>query len=111
MNDQERKEISDLLKKLITETTEKIVEYEELCKPIAPDVSLGRLTRMDAINNKSVAEAALRTAKRKLSKLQQAKSKLGDPDFGTCRICKNKINPKRIVLMPESDKCVRCAAR
>ncbi len=111
MNDQERKDIKALLKKLIAETTAKVAEYEELCKPIAPDVSLGRLTRMDAINNKSVAEAALRTAKRKLGKLNHAKTNIDDPSFGICSACKGKINPKRILLMPESDRCVRCASR
>jgi len=111
MNDQERKEIVILLEKMIVETKSKLVEYEELCKPIAPDVSLGRLTRMDAINNKSVAEAALRTAMRKLGKLEYAKTKIDDPNFGVCSGCGSKINPKRILLMPESDRCVRCAAR
>lgn len=111
MKDQERKEILVLLEKLVEETKIKIAEYEELCKPIAPDVSLGRLTRMDAINNKSVAEAALRAAKRKLGKLSHAKTKIDDPSFGECSNCNGKINPKRILLMPESDRCVRCASR
>ena len=43
----------------------KILEYTELCKPIAPENSIGRVSRMDAINNKSVVEAALRVAIKK----------------------------------------------
>lgn len=35
---------------------------EDSCKPIAPDVAIGRISRMDAINNKSVMEASLRNA-------------------------------------------------
>ena len=44
-------------KKLNTEInkTIKIIEkYTELCKPISPENAIGRVSRMDAINNKSV---------------------------------------------------------
>ena len=48
-------------------TQHKITEYTELCKPIAPENAIGRISRMDAINNKSVIEAALRKQKIKCS--------------------------------------------
>ena len=35
-------------------TQHKITEYTELCKPIAPENAIGRISRMDAINNKSI---------------------------------------------------------
>ena len=53
---------------MITSLQSEIKELEELTKPISPENSLGRLTRLDAINNKSVAEASLRNRKRKLVK-------------------------------------------
>ena len=40
-----------------------IKEYTELTKPISPENAIGRISRMDAINNKSVNEAALRNSK------------------------------------------------
>ena len=51
-------------------TQHKITEYSELCKPIAPENAIGRISRMDAINNKSVVEAALREAKNKMQQLK-----------------------------------------
>ena len=39
------------------------LDYKEITKPIAPENAIGRISRMDAINNKSVTEAALRQAK------------------------------------------------
>jgi len=111
MTAEERTDLKIKIKEQIEETKVKIEELEELSKPIEPDISLGRITRMDAINNKSVAEAALRTAKRKLGKLQHALSKIDSPDFGSCTVCKRPIHPKRIMLMPESSRCVRCASR
>ena len=38
---------------------ERIEEYRELTKPIPPENAIGRVSRMDAINNRSVNEAAL----------------------------------------------------
>lgn len=85
-----------------------IDQYKELTKPIAPENAIGRVSRMDAINNKSVNEAALRKAEAKLQNLRVAKSKLNDPDFGICIQCKQPIPVERILLMPQVVSCVRC---
>ena len=90
---------------------EKITALEDATKPIAPENAIGRISRMDAINNKSVSEAALRTAKRKLVKLQHALTKMDEPSFGACADCGNTIQVKRLMFMPQSTRCVRCASR
>ena len=55
----------------LAQLDERIIEYRELTKPIPPENAIGRISRMDAINNKSVNEAALRTAENRLKKLKQ----------------------------------------
>ncbi|MBL4594843.1 MAG: TraR/DksA C4-type zinc finger protein [Flavobacteriales bacterium] len=89
----------------------KIDELKEATKPIAPDVAIGRISRMDAINNKSVNEAALRTAEIKMTKLEMASNKVDDPKFGICIRCGQAIPEGRLMIMPESIKCVNCAQR
>ena len=37
--------------------------------PIAPDDAIGRVSRMDAVNDRSTVQAAQRTAEEKLTKL------------------------------------------
>ncbi len=110
MTVEQREEIKAIILEQITKTEEAITQYEDMSQPIAPENSIGRVSRMDAINNKSVAEAALRQAKRKLKKLQLALSKIDDPKFGICVRCKKDIPPKRLILMPESQYCVNCAS-
>ena len=78
-------------------------------KPVAPDNAIGRLTRMDAINAKSINEANLNSARVKIAKLERALEKLDDPEFGTCAICEEPIPIGRIMLMPETTVCVQCA--
>lgn len=84
---------------------------EEATQPIAPENSIGRVSRMDAINNKSVNEAALRTARERKMKLDNALANLDSPDFGNCSRCGEAIQVKRMLLMPESDRCIKCAGR
>ena len=93
----------------ISKTEEVIKEYKELTKPIEPDCAIGRVSRMDAINNKSVMEASLRQAESKLRNLQRVFSQLGSDEFGVCLKCKQPIPLGRILIRPESLFCVNCA--
>ncbi|RUT77686.1 TraR/DksA family transcriptional regulator [Ancylomarina longa] len=86
-----------------------ILELKEVTKPIAPDCAIGRISRMDAINNKSVSEAALRKKKIQFSALKDALKSIDSPDFGKCIKCGKSIPLGRIMIMPESKKCVNCA--
>ena len=102
-------EIRRLIEEEIAKTTTKIAEYEEMSSPVSPDDAIGRVSRMDAINNKSVTEAALRQAKDKLGKLKHALNRVDEPNFGQCARCGKPIPVMRVVLMPQSPYCVRCA--
>ncbi|MEO9869235.1 TraR/DksA C4-type zinc finger protein [Ekhidna sp.] len=105
-------EVDEIRKKIeeeITKTQNLIDDYKEQSKPVSLDSSIGRISRMDAINNKSITESALRQAEGKLSKLHQAFDNIDKPDFGKCIRCNQTIPIGRILLMPESNKCVNCA--
>ncbi len=93
----------------ISKTEGLIAEYREMSKPVAPDDAIGRITRMDAINNKSVTEASLRQSEIKLKNLQRVLSLVGTRDFGICIKCGKPIPEARILYRPESLSCVNCA--
>jgi len=109
MNKDQLEEIEGLIDKEIENTRLQIADYKELTKPISPDCAIGRVSRMDAINNKSINEAALRSSEEKLKSLEYVLTKLNAPDFGKCARCGDTIPLKRIVLRPQSVFCVRCA--
>lgn len=100
------------IRKRITEeiiSTEKMVEkYQELTKPIAPENAIGRVSRMDAINNKSINDLALKNTELKLINLRVALSRIDDTDFGICIRCQNPIPIGRILLIPQAITCVNC---
>lgn len=93
----------------ILKTEASIASYRELTKPIAPNDAIGRVSRMDAINNKTINEASLRQAESKLSTLKIVLSNINDDDFGVCLKCKQAIPLGRILIRPESLFCVQCA--
>lgn len=95
----------------ILKTENAIEKYQGMVQPISPDDAIGRISRMDAIVNKSVVESSLRQAERKLTKLKVMQTKIDDDNFGRCERCKKPIPIQRILLMPQSAKCVRCASR
>lgn len=103
----------DLIRSKIIEMIKKYEEdvkgTEAMTQPIKPENSLGRVSRMDAINNKSVMEASLRNKISKLNKLRLALQKIDESGFGFCSSCSNGIQIGRLMFMPESDKCVKCA--
>jgi DnaK suppressor protein len=102
-------ELRTMLESAIDRTTKRIAQYKSLSGPVAPDNAIGRVSRMDAINNKGVMEAALRKSEEQLEGLQRNLSRLGTADFGTCSKCGQKIPFERILLAPESSFCVNCA--
>ena len=111
MNTSERAQLKEKIIEQIATIEQEIISLEENTQPISPENAIGRVSRMDAINNKGVAEAALRSAQRKLSKLKTALINIDKPGFGMCTLCKNPIPAARLMYMPESSRCVRCADR
>jgi len=110
MNKEELNSILKIIEEEISKTETSIEHYKELTKPIAPENAIGRVSRMDAINNKSVNDAALNKAEQKLSNLKVSLSNINDPDFGVCFKCKNNIPIGRILIMPHARFCVQCAS-
>lgn len=111
MKAQEKEALKEKIGLQIIETEQKLLELEKDAQPIAPENSIGRISRMDAINNKSVVDAAIRKMKERLAKLRFALTKADTEHFGICSMCKNPIPPMRLMFMPESTRCVRCADR
>ena len=107
----DKAEIKKRVDEEIAKTEDAIQRYKEMAEPVSPDNAIGRVSRMDAIVNNSVTEAALRQAERQLTKLKLMESKMEEADFGLCSRCKNPIPIQRLILMPQSSLCVPCASR
>jgi len=111
MNTEDKEKIHSMLLLEKGKSEAKIIILKELSKPIPPEDSIGRVSRMDAINNKSINEAALRTSESKLRNINLALERINEDNFGKCNICGSDIPIGRLLIMPGSYNCVRCAGK
>ena len=109
LTQEEKIDIKERINKKMQDISERIDEYKELTKPIPPSEAIGRVSRMDAINNRSVNEAALRQLENQYKALEGALKRLGEDKFGRCMSCGEKIPIGRIIIMPSAIRCVRCS--
>lgn len=110
MNEKQKKQFKEAVSREMEEIRSEIPRLEEQCEPVAPDASLGRLTRMDNIVNQSVAKKQLSNLRTRLLRLDAALRNIDeDPDFGLCAECGDPIPVARLMAMPETELCVECA--
>ena len=108
MNEKELKEIKAKIKEDIASLHREIEEFQEKIKPIAPDCSLGRLTRQEMMQEQQVNEHALREIEIRLNKLNYALRKVDKEGYGVCAECEEDIALARLMILPESTHCVAC---
>ena len=106
---EDKEKLEQYIRAEIEALKKNIIFYKEGAKPVALDSAIGRVTRMDAINSKSISEESLRKAEIALLKLESALEKRDDPDFGFCLECGEEINPKRLEFDPAVELCIDCA--
>lgn len=109
MTEKELSELKLLIDDQIEHTETEIIELVELTKPISLDASIGRVSRMDAINNKAINDLALRDKKSTMQKLGRAKERGEKGELGTCLKCGEEIPFGRLKIMPHTTRCVTCA--
>lgn len=79
-------------------------------KPVELDQTMvGRLSRMDAIQQQEMALAAERRREQELYRIEAALKRIESGDYGYCVKCDEEINPKRLDVDPTTPSCVRCA--
>jgi DnaK suppressor protein len=109
MNNEDRAALRQTILEKIVELKKDIDSYKDSVKPVSPDNAIGRITRMEAINSKNMNEATLNKARRTLIALERALAQIDDPDFGYCATCDEPIPFARLMILPESPLCVKCA--
>lgn len=72
--------------------------------------SVGRLSRMDAIQGQAMALATQRQREQELARIAAALQRIEDGSFGSCLACGEDIAEKRLRFDPSIATCIRCAS-
>ncbi|RDC74447.1 TraR/DksA family transcriptional regulator [Rhodovulum sp. 12E13] len=80
-------------------------------KPVELDQqSVGRLARMDALQNQAMAQAGGRRRAAAARRIAAALARVDDGSFGECSDCGEDIPEKRLEIDPTTPLCVSCAS-
>jgi DnaK suppressor protein len=85
-------------------------DTQEDRKPVVLDQqSVGRLSRMDALQGQAMAKAIQGRRDGRARAIMAALARLDGDDFGWCDACGEFIGIKRLDLDPTIQRCVDCA--
>ena len=86
--------------------------HEDESDPVELDQSsVGRLTRMDALQSQAMAAEVERRRERELARIGSALERLKEGEYGYCVSCGEAIAPRRLELDPATPLCLSCAER
>jgi len=72
--------------------------------------AVGRLSRMDALQNQAMAKAQQSRRDVNARRLKTALSRIDQDEYGYCEDCGEEIARKRLELDPAAAKCISCAS-
>jgi len=81
-------------------------------RPVVLDQStVGRLSRMDAMQGQAMAIATQRRRDIQLQRINAALARIDSGDYGACTACAEDIASARLETDPAAVLCITCASR
>ncbi len=111
MTPEQRMELKALIERELAGAEQTLPSLEQAAQAVAPDNALGRLTRIDSMQDRSMAAAKLNQLLERREQLRDALRRIDSPGFGICNACKQPIALERLLFIPEARVCVPCLNR
>jgi DnaK suppressor protein len=105
---EQREELHQNLLSERTRLEELLERSKEGARPVELSEPIGRLTRMDAIQQQQMTKANRGAYERKLRQVLAALELLRKQEYGFCRVCEEPIGYPRLKARPEAPFCLRC---
>ncbi|TVR79887.1 MAG: TraR/DksA family transcriptional regulator [Chitinophagaceae bacterium] len=109
MNQEQREKLIERVEKKILFIKDDLIMLKKASKPISPENAIGRVSRMDAIQNKEITEVSIRNLEANLSNLEKLIELKDSDKLGLCLKCGSEIEFKRLFGFPESPYCMKCS--
>ena len=107
----ERDYFRTVIEERLEENRAELARLADSTAPIEPDVAIGRLSRLDAMQMQQTALAQQRSLQQDIRNLEAALERLAADRFGTCHQCRQAIAFTRLQAQPAARICGRCAER
>ena len=105
----------DQIKTRLLNLKQELKDLDDLSKQARETVTLdqqsvGRLSRMDAMQQQAMANATNQRRQADLIRIEAALERLQNDDYGFCENCGEEIAPKRLEIDPLATRCTQCAS-
>ena len=98
------------LKRQLVKLEKSMTVTDEALKTVELDQgAVGRLSRMDSLQNQSMAKNLRERELVSLALIQEALRRLDNDTYGVCTECGGRIVAERLFVFPESATCASCS--
>ncbi len=109
LTEQQLRDFYLLLEQRKAEINEQLQQLQWSTEPVTLDQqSVGRLSRMDAIQHQQMAIANKTQAAQQLQRIETAIQRIEDGEYGYCLRCGEPIAVPRLQVQPEATLCLDC---
>ena len=103
-------------KQLILLQQQELIEMNQRSRTSTQPVNLdqssvGRLSRMDAMQSQAMALESKRRREIQLKRISTALERIEEGEYGYCATCEEEINRRRLEVDPTNPFCVSCASK
>lgn len=111
LDDAQLTELQVDLEALAGELRAQIEEAEGGARPVDLDEPIGRISRMDAMQQQSMTQATRRAAQQRLVSTEAALRRLAEDEYGECGSCGEDMTFARLKARPDTPFCVVCQSQ
>ena len=112
MNDLDLKKFKRLVLQQQQELIEMTQKTHKSTQPVDLDQSsVGRLSRMDAMQSQAMAQESKRRREIQLARIRAALERIEEGEYGYCAVCEEEIDRRRLEVDPTNPFCVSCASK
>ena len=111
LTEQDIGRIAAALQRIRAELVESLEASTDSARTVELDQPIGRLSRMDAIQQQKMARANRRSQELRLGLVAAALAAIERGEYGLCRACEEPIAVARLMAKPETPLCLACQRR
>ena len=107
----EAEELHRELVALRDELARALDDSREAVKPVDLDEPIGRISRIDAIQQQKMAQASREGLALRATQVRAALERGAEGAYGTCVSCEENVGYARLKARPETPVCIACQTR
>jgi DnaK suppressor protein len=109
LTENDRREIRVKLERQLEQARTQLEALRGSSAPVSLDLSIGRLSRVDAMQQQQMALAADRARQQRIARIKAALERMDQDEFGDRLECGEPIPDGRLTADPTALFCVECA--